>query len=59
MFIDIVEPGTGVKDQVMKNGRPFSSSSPKPIIKMHEIRGVSAIVSVCSRNNMSTKKKKS
>lgn len=59
MFIDIVEPGTGVKDQVMKNDRPFSSSSLKPIIKMQEIRGLSAIVSLCSRNNMSTKKKKS
>lgn len=59
MFIDIVGPGTGTKEQVMKNDRPFSSSSLQPVIKMQEIRGVSAIVSVCSRNNVSTEKKKS
>lgn len=57
MFIDIVGPGTGAKDQVMKNDRPFSSSSLQPIIKMQEIWGVSVIVSVYSRNNMSTEKK--
>ena len=57
MFIDIVGPGTGAKDQVMKNDRPFSSSSLQPIIKMQEIWGVSVIVSVYSRNNMNTEKK--
>lgn len=59
MFIDIVGLGTGAKGQVMKNDRPFSSSSLQPVVKMQEIQGVSAIVSVCSRNNLSTEKKKS